>query len=182
MREREVETDFRTQPNDSGFIQLGERRVNAQPRASFDAGLGGEVGQVFKGRYELRPAVGITGIVDRIDADKNIRRLQHLRPGHGEGKKNRVARGNVGDRNPGADLIGRIMLGYRQIGGQSAGAEDAEVDFRDLVLRGVEKTGDARGRGKLNRMALSIVEREGVTIEPIASGDAETGRGIESAA
>ena len=36
MGECEVESDFRAQPNDTGFIQLRERRVNAQPRAAFD--------------------------------------------------------------------------------------------------------------------------------------------------
>ena len=57
--------------NDLRFGKFDQRRVNLNARA-FDAGFGSDVGQRFKERDELRPAIGITAVIDRVRADENV--------------------------------------------------------------------------------------------------------------
>ena len=78
-----------------------------EPRAAFHAGLGRQVRHALERLDEFRPAIGIAGIVERIHADENVGRLEHLRPGQREGEKNRVARRHVGDRDAVLHLLRR---------------------------------------------------------------------------
>ncbi len=58
-----------------------------------DAGAGGEVGEFFKGGDELGAAVGVTGVVDGIDAEKNIEGVGGLGECEGEAEEDGVAAG-----------------------------------------------------------------------------------------
>ena len=82
--------------------------------AAFDAGFGGEVGHLFKGCNEFRPAIGIAGVVERIDAEKNVACAQHLGPGQRKGEKDGVARGHIGDGNAVRTFLRRRGLWERQ--------------------------------------------------------------------
>ncbi len=54
--------------------------MDVQP-LSFDGGFGGQIGHVLVSRHVFRSAVRVAGIVDGIDADKNIVAAEHFRPG-----------------------------------------------------------------------------------------------------
>ncbi len=100
MREREIEPNFDRQLHDLRLAELGQRRVNLQMRAAFHAGLGRQVRHVLESGDELRAAIRIARIVDRIHADENVASIPALPPTPcAIRQKNRVARGNISDRN-----------------------------------------------------------------------------------
>ena len=47
-------------------------------------GFGGEVGEGFKCRDELRPAIGVAAIIDGVDPDKNIASFFYFRVSQAE--------------------------------------------------------------------------------------------------
>src|ERR1019366_5375471 len=63
-----VEAERQPAPDDVGFREGDERRAHADPCA-LDAGARGERRQRFERPDELGTAVGITGIIERVDAD-----------------------------------------------------------------------------------------------------------------
>ena len=58
--------------------------------------LGGQTRHCLEGLDELRTAVRITGIVQGVDANKDIARSQHLGPGQGDREKHGVSGRHVG--------------------------------------------------------------------------------------
>src|SRR3984957_20824904 len=150
---------------------MRERRGEVPPRAHLPAGLSREIRHLLERRDEFRTAVRVTRIIDRVDADEYVRAFQHLRPRHRERKENSVARGDVRYRNPAADFFDRLMFRNRQVRSQRASSKHAEVDLRDAMLSGMEERRHAARREKLDQVALPVVERERITIEPIAASD-----------
>ena len=67
--------------------------------APLDTRLRGEIGQLAKGRDELGPTVGVATVIDRVHADEEVARSEYFCPTQSDRQKNRVACGNVGDRN-----------------------------------------------------------------------------------
>ncbi len=46
--------------------------VDAQPLRAFHAGPGGQVGHGLEGLDEGRAAVGVAGVIERVDADEDV--------------------------------------------------------------------------------------------------------------
>src|SRR5436189_183969 len=69
-RQREVDVQLVGPRDDLGLAELDERGVDAEVALALDAGLGRQIGQLLERLRELRPAVGIAGVIDRIDADE----------------------------------------------------------------------------------------------------------------
>ena len=80
MSHAKVYAGFGGQFHDPRLVQLSERRVNAKVRLPFNAGFGCQVGHAFKRGDELRAAIRITRIVDRVRADEEVLRPEHLGP------------------------------------------------------------------------------------------------------
>ena len=58
----------------SALESFDERCVDLEPLKTLDAGLGCEIGHCFKGVDELRAAVGVSAVVQRVHADEDIAR------------------------------------------------------------------------------------------------------------
>ena len=73
-------------------------------------------------------------------------------------EEDRVARGDVGDRDVGGH--GRLVaiLRHRDVGGQRAAAELAEVDLDDAMLDDAEFSRDLLRGAELVAVALAVVE------------------------
>src|SRR5437870_5380805 len=80
--------------------------------ATFDSRFGGDVGERFKEHDELRPAIGIAAVIDRVDAEKNVSCAFHLGPGKRVGEKDGVPCRHVSDRDAMADLFLRTLISF----------------------------------------------------------------------
>ena len=67
--------------------------------------LGRQVRHAFVGLDELRAAVRIARVIQRVHADEDVRAFQHLGPGQREREENGVARRHIGDRNAVRHLV-----------------------------------------------------------------------------
>ena len=103
--ERVIDAEGDAAGDDLRFGQRDERRVDREPLAAFDAGLGGEVGHLLKSGDVFGAAIGVAGVVERVDAEEDVARAEDLDPGEREGEKDGVARGNVGNRDAVRDFI-----------------------------------------------------------------------------
>src|SRR5207237_4122246 len=75
---------LRAAADDVGLAQRDEWSVHAVPRPALDCGRSGEVGERLERADELRTAVGISGVVDRVDADVDVARSEHFRESDGQ--------------------------------------------------------------------------------------------------
>ena len=79
VRQPVVEAERHAALDDVGLGQHLERRVDAEALA-VHAPRRGERGQVLERRDELRTAVGIPGVVERVDADEDVVQRRGPRP------------------------------------------------------------------------------------------------------
>src|ERR1700730_11037792 len=109
--------------------------MNMELRA-FSPRLGSETGQLFESCYELRPAIGIAAVIDRVHTDKNVAHVENFRPGKGVAEKTRVTRGTVGERN--VVLFARSSLRDGNLIGQCRAAEYAKINMRHAMTTRTE--------------------------------------------
>ena len=125
---------------------------------------------------ELRAAIRVAGIVEGVDADDDISRLESLRPTERKRQENRVPRGDVG----GGDSFIRQVPVVRDIDirGERRPAYPAQVDAQFLVARDTERPADHPRRVDLPGMPLAVVNGQRVQDEP--AGFRDGGRRCES--
>src|SRR5690606_14799322 len=124
---------------DTGLAPFLKRRVNAE-RLSFGAFLRREPRSLGEAGDELRPAIRITGIIERVDANEDVMRADRLRPAEREREEDEIARGNVSYRNVVA--AADALLRHVEIIGERGAAELAQVEREDDVPRRAEVAGD----------------------------------------
>ena len=105
--------------------------------SSFYARLRGDAGQALERRNKFRPAIGISAVIDRVRPNKDIRSIEDFAPGKSIGKKDRVPRGHVGNRDV-AVAFRPAILRHRNLIGQRGAAEDAQIDLRDAMFLGAQ--------------------------------------------
>ena len=93
MGEAVIDAQFDAAANDLGFCQADQRGMDVEPRASFDARLGRQIGQGAEGGDELRAAIGIAAVVHGVDAQKDVGRAEHLGVGQRQREQDRVRAG-----------------------------------------------------------------------------------------
>ena len=156
--------------------------MNAELLGAFDAGFGSEVGHGFESGNEFGAAVGITRIIDGVDAEKDVTGIGYFGIGESEGKEDGVACRHISDRDAGGGGRRLIILGDRDVGSKGGAAEEAKVDGGDLVLCRAETLSDFASRDEFDGMALAVIERETVAIEALAESQSESSGGIKAAA
>ncbi len=131
---------------------------------------------------EFGAAVRIAGIIERVHADEDLVRFEYLRPGQCERKKYRVTRGHVGNGN--LQVHCGLVPAFRNgdFIGEGGVAEYTKIDPGDAMIVRVKCARDAARGLQFDPVPLAIIEREGVTVEALATGKCETGGGIESPA
>jgi hypothetical protein len=151
-----------TAANDLRLGQVDEWCLNDETR-SLDAAARCQVRHSLVGLDVFGPAIGIAGIVERIDANEDAARAEHFGPRQCEGEKDRIARRHVGDWN--ARVVRVAILGHLDVAGERGPAERAQVDVHDDVIADSIRRGDAASRVNLRGVALAISERHGVHVE-----------------
>src|SRR3990170_7747684 len=99
MGQSVIHPQFYSAADDLRLGELDERRMDAESARSLDACFSRQLAQLFKGRDELWPTIGIARVIERVDSDKDVAGAQHLGISQGQCEKYRVARGDVGDRD-----------------------------------------------------------------------------------
>src|SRR4030095_182143 len=122
-------------PDNLGFAHVHEGRMNMILSSTLYSRLRGQMGQLFKCLEKARPAVGVPGIVDGIDADENVLGSEHFTPTQCEGKEYRVPRGDVGDGYLGRHLPQVAALRHLDVGGESGAANRPEVEAHERMMR-----------------------------------------------
>ena len=137
----------------------------------------------MEGGDEFRAAIGVAAVIDGVDADEDVARFEDLGPGEGVGEEDRVAGGDVGDRDIGGHLFFVAVFGDVDGIGEGAAAELAEIDAEYAMLGGAELSGDGDGGLQFAAVTLAVVESEGVEGgEGLGTGDGEAGGAVEAAA
>ena len=147
---------------------------------AFDAGLGRQLRQPFERRDELGPAVGVTGVVERVHADEDVMSVQCFRPRERERQEHRVAGRHVG----GGDVAGvqRAVLGDVNRVGQRRPAKGRQVDRQLDVAHGSERPCDGPCRLDLASMPLAVEDRQRIHVEAACLGHGGGSGRVEPAA
>ena len=179
MREAVVEPELGAAADDVGLAERDERRVNPEARA-LDAVAGAEVRDTLEGGDELGPAVGIAGVVERVDADHDVVRAEHFGPSHRERQEDRVARRHVGGR----DRLRVEVASARdvEVRGERRSADRPKVEIHLEMPLDAERARDRARRVDLARVPLAVVDRQREQREALALGDRRGGVRIESPA
>ncbi len=131
-----------------GLRHRNQRRLDPKPSA-FDARLGRQLRGSLECLDELRTAIGISRVVERVDADEDVVGAEHFRPCERERQHHGIARRHVGRRNRIRD---RPALRHLAIAEQGRSAERREIDrqSRDALSRRALRrpcaTPESRGR------------------------------------
>lgn len=167
--EREVDAELEALLDD--LLLLPEQERRAYPRRHLGvlhAGLGGELGHRLERVEKLGPAVGVAGIVDGVGADEDVCCAGRLGEREGVREEDRVAGGDVGDRNVWGCVGAALRDGDTGVRQGRAG-EEARVDARCRVGHG----GRCRERccaRELYAVPLAVVEGEGADAEAVGEG------------
>lgn len=169
--------------DDVGLGHVRERGVDFQSVRviGLNAGLCAQVGGALEGGDELRAAVGIAGIVDGVHANEDVAGLGDLGVSGGEGEKDEVAGGDVGDGDAVGHVSGGAILGNIDVGGERGAADGTEVDGDDAVVDRAENARDLLGGDEFVAVALAVIEGEGVTCESGLARDGECGGTVQAA-
>ena len=123
-----IDAQLIPQLDNLGFGQLDQRSMDLKPRP-LDACLGGQVCQLFKRCDELRAAVGISAVVDGVNPQEEIVCPQHFGPAQRHRQEDRVACGDVSDRDARRHLGLSPILGDLDFRGQRRSAEHPQVEL-----------------------------------------------------
>src|SRR5262245_56040366 len=83
-----VDAECEAAPDDVGLTEVDKWRLHAKPSA-FDAGAGRKIRQALERGNELGPAIGVTRIVQGVDADDEVVGAERFGPAQRDGPKNR---------------------------------------------------------------------------------------------
>jgi len=182
VRDGVIDARLNTGADNLGFGHVNQRRVNLKTGRSFSTRLCRQSREPFKRIQEFRTAVRVAGVIDGVDADKNILRPDNLAPAKRKTEKNSVARRNVGNGNFFGHPVARPSLGDFNIRRKRRTAENPQVDRGDDMIPDAQGDRDAPGSVKFATVSLTVIKTERINIEALFHSQRDCRRGIKSAA
>ena len=162
MRQPVVQTERHAAADDVGLRHRDQRRANAKA-AAFDASLRRKPGEVLECLDELRPAIRIARVVERVHANEDVVRAEHFRPCQRQRQHDGIARRHIRRRNR---VRRRAALRHLSVAEQRGTAERRQVDA-DFAMRLTSQRLRNVSRGEnLVRVTLSVLHRQRVEVEP----------------
>ena len=114
-----------------------------------------------EGGNEFGSAVGVTAVVDRIDAQCQGACATCFRHRQSEAQQHRVACRHIGRGHAVRDFFGRASLGQRHCGiHQSTSPKGSQIDREHDMVGDAEPSGDGPGRLHLAAVPLSVLHSE----------------------
>src|SRR5439155_390342 len=129
-------------PDDLGFRQADQRRVDRQPLPPLHARLGRQVSHALEGLDVLGSAIGVPGKVDRRGPDEDVARRERLGPREREREEDRVTRRHVRHGDFLRHLLWSPTLGHGDVVREGRATEGAQVEREGLVPCGAQRCGD----------------------------------------
>src|SRR5690606_35279072 len=133
------------------------------------------------GLDELRPAVGVAGVVHGVNTNIKIAGVAGFGEAGRERQKNEVAGRDIGDGDPGGDCVFVASLGDVDFGGERRTAKGAQVEGQNEVFACAEGGGDAAGGVEFVAVALAVVDGEAVADQATVAGDGQGHSAVEPA-
>jgi len=146
-------------------------------RAAFDTGFRRQIRHSLERRNVLGAAIGITGIINGVHADEEIRAFQHFRPCQSVAQKDGVARRDVSNRNALRALFRNVYIRRKR-----APPKHSQIDFHHSMLMYVEVPRHTGGRFQFHSMPLAIIEGQRIAFEVIPPRHAQARRRIQASA
>src|SRR5439155_2342794 len=146
-----IEPERHTSPDDVGFSEGDERRMDAKGRA-FDAGASGHGREPLEGRNEFRPAVRVPRIIERVHTDDDIAGAEDLGPTERKREEDGVPRRHVRRWNLGSREI--AIARNRLVSSQRGAADATQVDRELEMPFDTERSRDGPGRRDLVAVTL----------------------------
>ena len=156
--------------------------MDAKPPHPFDRDFRGKVGEILERPQELRPAIGIAGVVVDIRPDENVERPDRFREAKGQPEQDRVAGRHIGHRNSGADLVVAAVLRNFDHVGQGRPADGAQINLYHTMFGRSERFSDLRGTIEFDAMALPVIDAQRMHDESLHLRDRQNCGTVESAA
>src|SRR5262245_32356172 len=164
QRQAVVGAEGKAAADDVGLREAEERREHFE-RAPFDAGSRREGRDLLERAKVFRPAVRITGVIERVDADDDGFGADDLGPGRRERQEDRVAGGHVGGRN--ARRVERAILRDVAVADECRAANRRQRDVQLEMTRHAERGGDTPCSFDLADVHLSVANRQYVPVVPV---------------
>jgi hypothetical protein len=143
----------------------------------------GERRETLEGGDVFGTAIGIAGVVERVDPDEDVVGTERLRPAERERQEDRIARRDVGGGDiPGIRPPGEAILWYRDVRGERGAADGREVDRDFEMPLHAEPRRDGPRRLELAGMALPVPDGQCMKPEAFFEGDRGGRVGVETAA
>ena len=136
MRQTVVEAELEAAPDDRALRQRDERRLHAKSGA-FDTCTRRKRCERLEGMDEFGPAIGVTGVVERVDADDDVRGLEHFGPASAIARKMVLRAGTYVIGMSGAAEI--TVSWNRYVGGQRGPADAAKIKVELEMSRYAER-------------------------------------------
>src|SRR5689334_4256049 len=76
VRQAEVDAQLDAALHDRGLAELDQRRVHAEARALLRPGGRREPRELLESAQELRPAIGIAGVIEHVDPEEQVARAE----------------------------------------------------------------------------------------------------------
>src|SRR4051812_33415806 len=147
---------------------------------AFDTGARRQIGKPLESTNELRPAVGVAGIIEGVDADDDVLCAEDLGPSEREREEDRVARRNIGGWNAGGLQI--AIVRHRNIRRERRPPDRTKVDVELEMPFDPQRLRHRPRRLDFAPVTLAVVDRKGEQTEPLRLRDCGGCVRIEAAA
>lgn len=90
-----IDAEFQPSADDLSFGQLDQGRMDGDGQAPFDGSLGRQIGHGLKGLDVFGAAIGIAAVVDGIDANEQVARIESFGPGQRKREEDGISRRHI---------------------------------------------------------------------------------------
>lgn len=141
--------------NDVGLGHVLERGADRDSTPLYTR-LCGKIRHRLKCGDELRPTVGITRIVERVDSDVDGVGTGHFGEAKREREKDRVPGGNIGDGDAGLHPV----LGHRDVRREGRSPDRGQIERDDDMALDTQMTPDIARAVEFDAVPLPIIDAE----------------------
>ena len=171
----EIDAQIGSDADNIGLAHPDQGGLDPEP-LPFHAGLGRQVGKPLEGLYELRTAIRVTRVVNRVGAYINVLGPQDLGPAERHGQEYRISGRYVCDRYTLLGLLRNVDI----LVGERRAPHPANIQPGNTVLVRSQETGYLGCGFQLPPMSLAVVKRQRMAAKTPVHRHGQHGSGIQA--